>query len=323
MSHRPRMRAATLVAPGRFEIGEHPLPDPGPGEVRIRLQGCGVCASNLPPYAGRDWFDYPAPPGALGHEGWGIVDAVGPGVATVAEGQRVAALSHAAYATHDLAAADAVVPLPAALDGQPFPGEPLGCAINVVRRSDIRRDDTVAIIGVGFIGAVACALAADAGARVIAISRRQSSLDLARTYGAAVCVPMRDHDAIIEQVFDETDGRGCDRVIEAVGAQWPLDLAAALCRVRGRLVIAGYHQGPRQVDMQRWNWQGLDVINAHERDPAVYVEGMRGAVRAIRSGIFDPRHLYTHHLPLDAIDDAFALTRDRPEGFVKALIRHD
>ena len=63
-------------------------------------------------------------------------------------------------------------------------------------------------------------------------------------------------------------------MIEAVGKQWPLDLAAELTREGGRLVIAGYHQdGPRQVNMQLWNWRGFDVANAHERDPQVAVRG--------------------------------------------------
>ena len=75
-------------------------------------------------------------------------------------------------------------------------------------------------------------------------------------------------------VKELTGGAFCDRVIEAVGKQWPLDLAAELTRERGRLIVAGYHQdGPRQVNMQLWNWRGLDVINAHERDPEVYMRG--------------------------------------------------
>jgi len=70
-------------------------------------------------------------------------------------------------------------------------------------------------------------------------------------------------------------------VIEAVGKQWPLVLAAELVRERGRLVIAGYHQdGPRQVKMQLWNWKGLDVINAHQRDLHQYVSGIGAAIDA-------------------------------------------
>ena len=130
-----------------------------------------------------------------------------------------------------------------------------------------------------------------------------------------------DHHKIVGQVQQLTEGQGAERVIEAVGAQWPLDLATDLTRVRGRLVIAGYHQdGPRQVNMQLWNWRGLDVINAHERDPQIYVEGIRGAVEAVSSGILDPTLLYTHTFPLHQLDDAFEIMRERPDGFLKALV---
>jgi threonine dehydrogenase-like Zn-dependent dehydrogenase len=113
----------------------------------------------------------------------------------------------------------------------------------------------------------------------------------------------------------------CDRVIEAIGKQRPLDLAAELTRERGRLIIAGYHQdGPRQVNMQLWNWRGIDVINAHERDPLVYMQGIRDAIDAVATGRLDPAPLYTHRFPLDRLDDALNATRDRPDGFLKALV---
>ncbi len=317
------MRAAQLSAPGDMRIVSAPLPQPGTGEVRVRLEGCGVCASNLEPWAGLEWLTYPGEVGGLGHEGWGIVDALGPGVANVAVGDRVATLSGRSFAEYDLVRADALVALPPELDGQAFPGEPLGCAFNIFRRSDIQPGQQVAIIGIGFLGAVLTKLASDAGAHVIAISRRQSSLDLARSYGAAETIVMDDHWAIIEQVKLVTDGRLCDRVIEAVGKQWPLDLAAELVREGGRLVIAGYHQdGPRQVNMQAWNWKGIDVINAHERDPSVCLRGLREAVDAVASGRLDPTPLYTHVFPLDQVGDALDATRDKPDGFVKALVTY-
>jgi threonine dehydrogenase-like Zn-dependent dehydrogenase len=72
--------------------------------------------------------------------------------------------------------------------------------------------------------------------------------------------------------------------------------------------------------MQMWNWRGLDVINAHERDPAVYIRGIKEAVDAVASGALDPSPLYTHRYPLEELDQALNATRDRPDGFVKALI---
>jgi threonine dehydrogenase-like Zn-dependent dehydrogenase len=139
--------------------------------------------------------------------------------------------------------------------------------------------------------------------------------------GAAETIAMHDHMQIIERVRELTDGTFCDRAIEAVGKQWPLDLAAELTREGGRLIIAGYHQdGPRQVNMQLWNWRGFDVANAHERDPAVAVRGMREAVAAIESGIIDPTMLITHRYPLDRLDEALNATRERPGNFVKAVV---
>jgi len=317
------MRAAILTAPGQIEVRQVARPEPGPGQVRLRLEGCGVCASNLTPWAGPEWMQYPTEAGALGHEAWGFVDALGEGVEGLSIGDRVAALSYKSYAEYDLADAEAVVRLPEALAGQPFPGEPLGCAMNIFRRSEIEAGQTVAIIGIGFLGAILTKLATDAGARVIAISRRPFSLDLARRMGAAETIPMDDHYAIIEQVKGLTGGTFCDRVIEAVGKQWPLDLAGELTRERGKLIVAGYHQdGPRQVNMWLWNWRGIDVINAHERDPKIYVQGLREAVDAIASGRLDPSSLYTHAYPLDRLDEALNATRDRPDGFLKALVTY-
>src|SRR4051812_29280932 len=278
---RQTMRAAVLTGAGKFKIQETPLPDPAPGQVRIRLEGCGVCASNLTPWAGPDWMTFPTEPGALGHEGWGVVDAVGEGVTGIAPGLRVAALTGRSYAEYDCADASALVALPGALDRLAFPAEPFGCAMNIFRRAGIAAGQKVAIVGIGFLGAILTRLASEAGAEVIAISRRPCSLALAERMGAAETIEMADHWAIIERVRALTGGAMCERVIEAVGKQWPLDLAAELTGEGGRLIVAGYHQdGPRQVNMQLWNWRGFDVINAHERDSATCLRGMREAVAA-------------------------------------------
>jgi threonine dehydrogenase-like Zn-dependent dehydrogenase len=230
-------------------------------------------------------------------------------------------LSYNGFAECDVAKVQATVKLPQVLADQPFPAEPLACAFNVFARSGIKAGETVAIVGIGFLGALLTTLAAQAGATVIAITRRPFGLELARHYGAAHTIRMDDHWRIIEQVKALTQEQGCDCVIEAVGSQWPLDLAAELTRIRGRLIIAGYHQdGPRQVNMQLWNWRGLDVVNAHERDPEIYVAGMRAAVDAVASGRLDPSLLYTHCYLLDELDHALTMLQQRPEGFLKALV---
>ena len=315
------MQAAVVTAPGQVEIQTVEVPAPGAGQVRIRLEGCGLCASNIPVWEGREWFSYPQEPGNLGHEGWGTVDAVGTGVTSLAVGDRVAGLTYRSYAEYDLAAADQLVKLPAALAGQPFPGEPLGCAINIFKRSDIRAGQTVAIVGIGFLGALLVQLAKHAGARVIALSQRDYSLDVARQCGADEVIRLDDHYRIIEDVKQLTSGQFCERVIECTGKEWPLNLAGELCAERGRLIIAGFHQdGLRQVNVQLWNWRGLDVINAHERDPQVYLQGIREAIAAVAAGVLRPAALYTHHYALAELAAAFGQLTSRPDGFMKALI---
>lgn len=313
------MRAAVIEAPRKVGLTDVTVPAPGPGQVLIRVAGSGICGSEIPAYEGRRWFDYPLPAGTPGHEGWGTVAERGTGVDTVEVGARVAMLSERAHAEYDLAAAGSVVPIPDTIGAGPFPGEALGCAMNIFTRSDIRAGQTVAVVGIGFLGALLTQLAARAGARVIAVSRRSSSLDMAEQMGADEVVPAEgDALADIEKL---TGGKLCDRVIECTGAQRPLDLSSALTRVRGRLIIAGYHQdGARNVDMQLWNWRGLDVINAHERDPRAYVKGIRHAVKAIEAGELDPSPLYTHVFPLQDVDTAFRTASERPPGFMKALV---
>jgi NADPH:quinone reductase len=316
---RARMRCAVLAGPRRFEIAEVDRPEPRPGELLVRLEGCGVCGSNLVPWQGREWFTYPFPPGAPGHEGWGRVAALGAGAGSFAEGDRVAVLSGNAFAEYDVAPPDRLVRIPDAVPG-PFPGEALGCGANVFRRSAVRAGDTVALVGAGFLGLVVLRLAVLAGARVVALSRRESALAMARRLGAAETIPTADRDAAVARVTALTGERLCDVVVEAVGVQDALDLSSELVREGGRLVVAGYHQdGPRTVNMWLWNWRGIDVVNAHERDPRVQREGVVAAAGMVAEGRLDPAPLLTA-FPLERLQDAFQAMEERPDGFVKALV---
>ena len=320
MTHSQLQRAAVLSAPARTCITQTTLREPMGDEVRVRLQGCGICASSLPLWEGRPWFQYPRAPGAPGHEGWGVIDAIGREVSDLHPGQRVALISGHAYAEHDIAPRNAVVSLPAELDELPFPGEALGCAMNIFERSGIARGQRVAIVGLGFLGLLLMQLAVRAGAEVVGLSRRQCALDRARRLGAAATIVSTDAELAAGRAL-ALSAAGYDCVIEAVGVQVTLDLASRLTAERGRLIIAGYHQdGPRQVDLQQWNWRGLDVINAHERSTERYVSGVERALTAVLAGRIDPFPLLTHQLGLAELDLGFELTRTRPEGFIKAVV---
>jgi threonine dehydrogenase-like Zn-dependent dehydrogenase len=264
-------------------------------------------------WEGREWFEYPRAPGEPGHEAWGEVSDVGAEVTGVAAGERVALIGERAHAEFAVTDAAQVVALPDSIPASvPFPGEPLACAANAMRRAGVRQGDRVAVIGCGFLGLLLVQLCAGVTGEIAAVSRRDDGLELAAGFGAGSCW----------RADDEAIGRLplFDVVFEVTGYQAPLDLAARLTRVRGRLVIVGYHQdGRRSVDMQLWNWRGLDVINAHERDPQVYVDGLREAVQAVSARRLDPLPLLTHRYVLEEIGDAYRVSAERPDGFVKAV----
>lgn len=317
-------RAATLLHPMTTRVREVEMPEPAESEVRVRLQGCGICASGLPVWEGRGWFNYPLDAGSPGHEGWGFVDALGPKVSDLEVGQRVAMLSAHAYAEYDVASRDYVVPLPEELDDEPFPGEPFGSVMNIFERSDIHRGQCVAIVGGGFRGLLLTQLAADAGAYVVMLSHREFSLQLALTMDAEETVATRDDGNDAERALQITSGRGFDRVIEVSGLQSALNLAGEITAEHARLIIAGHRQdGPRHVNMPQWSWRGLDVIDAHAGATDRYVAGVQKAIQAALEGRLDPFPLLTHTVSLGAMDHGFELMRERPEGFVKALLLND
>ena len=316
------MIAAVLTQPKKFSLEKTTASPINNDEVKVRVEGCGICSSSTPLWEGREWFRYPNEPGAPGHEGWGIVEEIGDAVTGISIGNRVAFLSYHAYAEYDKAHYKAVVVIPEELRNIPFPGEPLGCAMNIFERSAILPGHTVAIVGSGFLGVLLCQLCKAAGAKVIAISKRAYSREVAAESGADEVVQFNDRWQAANQVSEITGNQLCHRVIEATGKQEGLDLATEIIAEYGRLIIAGYHQdGQRQVDVQKWNWKAIDVINAHERDPQRYLHGMKQAVAAVIGGRMNPGKLYTDIFSLDEINKGFELTTARPPGFMKALIR--
>ena len=321
MSTAATMRAAVLSGACDVTLRTVRRPDAGPGQVRIRVEGSGVCASSLPVWEGRPWFTYPSPPGEPGHEGWGVVDQIGEGVDADLLHRRVTFLSTHAFAEWDVADATGVVTIPSSLAGRACPGEALGCAVQAFDRARVAAGDVVAVVGVGFLGAAIVRLAAQGGATVVACSRRPFARHRALALGAVEALDLADVDAARGAVAAASGGRMADVVFEAGGVQRTLDLASTLCRPSARLVIAGYHQdGLRTIDLGLWNWRGLEVVNAHERDAGVCVGGMRRALDLVDQGVVDLDTLVTHTVDLDEVGRAFAWIRDRPSGFLKAVV---
>ncbi len=314
------MKAGMIAAPKKFKVVDTPILQPEEGEVRIKLKGSGICASNLPVWEGRKWFTYPITVGAPGHEGWGIVDAVGKNVNKELIGKNVAALTYNAFAQYDWAQAESIVTLPDSLANKAFPGEPLGCAMNIYKRTNPLPKDKVAVIGCGFMGLLLIQLLKDKGCEVIAISKRDFSLEMARRMGAHYCIKLDDHYRIIKKIKDLTADKLCDKTLECTGKEWPLNLGIEITRTRGKLVVVGYHQGGiRTVNMQMLNWRGIDMINAHERDPKEYIKGIKSAIAAIEEKRINPFELFTHRFPLQDLAQGLNYLKKRPEGFIKGL----
>jgi threonine dehydrogenase-like Zn-dependent dehydrogenase len=306
------VRALKMVAPRQAECVEVAEPRPGPGDVLVRIDACGVCGSDLNAWRGVPGVEFPLPAGAPGHETWGRVLEAGAEVSGLRIGERVTGLMWNGFAELGTTAAENLQPVPAEVGGEPLLGEPLACAMNVIRRSGIGPGDRVAIVGFGYLAALVAHLLPANASEWIAISRRSDSRALARQLGASAAY---DFSSVPDTTWDSFP-----IVIETAGVQSAIDFATWLTAYAGRLVIAGYHaDGPRTVNMQSWNWKGIDVINAHARQPAIYVDALRAAFAIIRARPLPS--LLSHAWPLDHAADAFAAAEARPPGYIKGILR--
>lgn len=222
------MRVAQVSRPrGPFEIVERPVPEPGAGAVRIKVQACGICHSDSMTKDGLvPGIQYPRVPG---HEVAGVIDAVGPGVLGWETGQRVGVgwnggycgyCDHCrrgeffacvrgqvtgigydgGYGEYLVAPTSAVALMPA--DLPPVEAAPLMCAglttFNALRNSGARAGDVVAVLGLGGLGHLGVQYAAKMGFRTVAIARGKDKEPLARQLGASVYIDSLSQDPAAE-----------------------------------------------------------------------------------------------------------------------------
>jgi len=313
------MKTAILQAPREFEIAEQTVPSIADDEVLVRVAYCGVCTSELDMWTGEAGSQvFPRMPG---HEVSGVVQAVGAQVAQLKPGDRVGVWATsrgfseyvAVKAEYCLPAGD--VPLDLAL------AEPLACAVNAVELADISLGDDVLIIGAGFMGNLVQKLVQLRGPRhVIVADTRDDALRRARALGATHVVNVK-HESLAEVARSLTDGRGADVAFEVTGAQAPLLMLGDVTRMSGKVAIVGYHQGGRrEIPLAQWNWMAFQIINAHFREVATIMRGMRIGMRLLTSGRLSLDGLVTHRFPLSEINQAFEIAHAKPEGFVKSTV---
>src|SRR4051794_28831095 len=253
------MRVAQVSSPnGPFEIVERPIPEPGAGSVRIRVQACGVCHSDSMTKDGLfPGIQYPRVPG---HEVAGVIDAVGPGVAGWEPGQRVGVGWNGGYCgycdhcrrgeffacvrgqvtgvTFDggygeylIAPVSAVALMPAELP--PVEAAPLMCAglttFNALRNSGARPGDVVAVLGLGGLGHLGVQYAAKMGFHTVGIARGKDKEALARRLGASVYI-----DSLAQDPAEELTKLGGARAILAT-----VTSGEAMAAVEGGIAVNG------------------------------------------------------------------------------------
>jgi 2-desacetyl-2-hydroxyethyl bacteriochlorophyllide A dehydrogenase len=302
-------RQSVLTGPRTSALRSVELRPPGYGEVMLKVLVSGVCASEV-----ADWAAGPGgQPVVLGHEPVGEVVAVGPDVTAFAAGDLVTGRVDASFADHAVGDVRDLVLVPAGLEPVEALGEPLGCVVEALRRTRMDTGDRVAVVGTGFMGLVLLQLLRHAGTRqVVAIDPRPDAREQALVHGADA--------ALAPGEAAPADDGEFDVVVEASGTAPGLDLATTLVRPHGVLSIMGYHQGPRTVDLQAWNWKAIDVVNAHVRDRDRLRESVHRGLGLVAAGRIDVGALVSHRFALDQVDAAFDALVAKEPGFVKAAL---
>jgi L-iditol 2-dehydrogenase len=340
------MRAAVLRGREDVRIERVELPRPGPGEVLVRNQVALTCGTDVKVFRRGYHARMIVPPAVFGHELAGVVEELGAGVHHLAPGTAVVVANSApcgscdpcrrgreslcddllfwngAYAEYSLVpariAAVNVIPVPAgvALHHAALT-EPLACALRGIADSRVSAGQAVAVIGVGPVGLMLVALAAQRGARVVAAGRRREGVERALAMGAHATVTAAERDLGERLRAQSPAGRGFDVVIEAAGSEDSAE--AAICAVgKGGLVnlFAGCPaDAPVQLDAARLHYEELTLTSSFHHTPAA----LREALAMVAAGRLDAAALISDEAPLEALPDVLS-RRARGEPGLKTAI---
>jgi 2-desacetyl-2-hydroxyethyl bacteriochlorophyllide A dehydrogenase len=342
------MRAIVIERPNDVGLREIETPSPGPGEVRVRSVVAGVCRTDIDIATGAldpRWVRFPVVPG---HEWSGVVDAVGDDVGGLELGQRVVCEGNIgcmqcvrcrAGDTHLCQSYDAVgftrgggwgeyVVVPARIlhqlpDHVSFEAaslvEPGSCVVKALDRARIEPAETVGVVGVGAMGALAIRIARlrSPGA-IVAYGIREEELELATALGADAVVNVVEQDA--EAETRRLVGDLLDVVVETAGAIPAVELSTRLPREGGRLVLLGIAgQGEElAIPADRIPLRDLTILGSVGYTTAAWSK----MVGLLREGLVDLDPIVTHRFPLERYEDAFALMDDRRGMVARIVLEH-
>jgi NADPH2:quinone reductase len=307
--------------PEQMTVEDIPTPDPGPDEVLIDARAIGVNFPDLVVVEG-SYQILPEPPFSPGKEVAGVVRAVGSEVSNFKVGERVMAqLEYGAYREHVLASGDHTTVLPENVsfeDGAAFGLAYLTVYFALVRRARLEAGETVLVTGAGGgVGSAGVQLAKALGAKVIAVSQTEDGRAWALEQGADHAIEP-DPETFKERVFELTDGRGADVILESVGG----DLFAASIRAvawEGRLVVIGFASGEiptvkaGHVLVKNMTLIGLQSSDYREREPKALQQAQEALLDLYSQGKIKVHVTATY--PLEAAAEALkALQTGKARG---------
>lgn len=312
------MKSLQIVEPGHAELVELPVPEPGPGQVVVKVLAVTTCPHwDMHIFRGKPMFPgesiaYPYMPGQPGHEACGEVAAVGEGVASLTPGQRVCAWHDrghhlpGCYAQYVLVEESDLIPMPDAIP--PASAAPLELAMCVgahmlyAMKLDAVRGKRVGVFGLGPAGLVAVQLARIEGAaEVIGFDPLPERRALAATCGATRCLDPASEDARSLPSRNETGALDC--AFDCVGAAPVVQRAMEV--TRELVVLFAVQREPYVFEPRFWPVLTLAGTRPHTREAAEY------AARHMASGALDLGCLVTHALPLSEYVRAVELLEAR------------
>ena len=343
------MKGVVLAGDRKVEILDFPDPSPGPGEVVLEIKSSGMCGSDLKYYravggAASLGFKMPDGPLIAGHEPCGVVVAVGQGVPEkqARVGKRVmqhhyrgcgvcphcstgwqqlcvegvaevyGATGHGAHARYMKCPANTLVDLPDELSFDT--GAAISCgtgtAWGALQRLGLQGDHTIAIFGQGPVGLSATQLAAEMGARVIALDTGEERLARATEFGADAVINPKTTDNVVQAIRDLTHGLGAHLALDASSSPLARAQAVRCVRTWGKVCFVG--EGDTVT---------LDVSNDLLRRQVTLIgswtfskNGQADCARFIADRGIDVDHLFTHHWRLEQAEEAYGLFDSQTTG---------
>lgn len=324
-------KVARLAAPGRFEFTEEPVRDPADKDVVLQLIASGICSSEVPFFTGdavadpKAFIKYARYPLDLGHELSGRVVAAGPGVTRFKAGDLVTGFTiyGSGFATHFVEKEENLALIPPGADPRYALGEPITCAVNILRSTAPELGDDVVVIGEGFMGQLMVQLLSRLPLRSLSVvGLVDDKLRRAREYGAHRTFRADDPAAMQELYSGVLQERGAQAVIELAGNAKALETAAWLVKSRrGKLVIPSFYTSKTAFTIGGFLMRkGPLMIPAHPAYSKDLHDDLARGMWALGEGLISLKELVTHTFSFDQLHEAFQNASRKDPEHIKTLV---